>query len=213
MERSQNDSQALVSLMSVRCVLLLVCALISGALNAQGRYDRRGIWGEVGFEPGSVTNTALYKGLHHGEDTFASLYATVGLHLPRLDGLQVGVGVYRMAYSNPESLGLHGWHLELKYRPLSSLRGLQLSTRLSTLTDSFGRNSSNETFYPKFLGSLAVGWELPHLLGRVGVAPSLGYSYTSFGYRYPVGHADSSVYERSSSSQGAFFLRIAILFN
>lgn len=193
---------------------LLLCTL---PLNAQkGTEQRRGLWGEAALELGSVLRTKSYDGWYKAKYMgMGSWSATIGAHIPKLNGLQVGLGasVYGIGY--PEILTFN-FHLDLRYKPfrsLHSLQGFQIATRFHLPVVPSDGFEESRLKLPKVIGSLSLGWEFPRLLGPVGLNPAIGISLVPFSYEYSTGPEANPIVKKASSTQSAVFLRLGIIFN
>lgn len=180
------------------------------SLEAQST-QRRGMWGEAGFNIGATLSDKSSLGLSNDMAFGGNFYITaLGVHIPKLDGLQVGLGLYRAGYSNPENLRHNGLHLDLRYAPIKTLKRLQLSTMLGLPISDVDMVISGYTkYHTKFYGTLALGWELPKLVGKLGLSPAIGVSYTSFDYT----HSAVGISRQGASSQGTLFFRLGIRLN
>lgn len=189
---------------------LLLLLFGSTSLDAQAT-KRRGLWGEAGFNIGATLSDKSQLSLPNDMGFGGNFYITaLGVHLPSLDGLQVGLGLYRAGYGNPDELRHNGFHLDLRYAPIKTLKRLQLSTMVGLPISDVDMVISGYTkYHTKFYGTLALGWELPKLLGKLGLSPAVGVSYTSFDYTYSA----VGVSRQGASSQGTVFFRLGIRLN
>lgn len=191
-------------------MLALVCLIVYvSPLSAQ---HRKGLWFEFGSDLGATLNTIPTQLSDAQDNIYAALGATLGIHLPSLNGLQVGIGAHSVGYGNPSSLSFAGVHLDAKYNPLRKLKRLQLALRLGKPLVS-GRTAGFAHFDSKFYSTLAIGWELDNILGFLGLTPAIGVSHSSFDYRWqPSGHGTTEP-PLMSSTQTAIFVRLGILIN
>lgn len=192
-------------------ILLVALASLLGvtSLSAQ-KTERRGFWGEVGVHLGGALSDKAKLGLLTTPGLAGGFYFTpLGIHLPKLNGLQVGVGVYGTTYLNPQGLGHAGVHLDLRYAPFLELPRLQLSALIGL---PFADEQSTYTeCHTKTFGTLAVGWEFPKVISNVGLSPAVGVSYTSFDYAY--NEYALGTLHRGASSQATLFFRLGLRLN
>lgn len=198
-----------------RCYLLLSALLLllvgANSLSAQ-KTNRRGMWGELGVAFGGTLSDKSKDNMPKENSLGTNLSITpLGVHIPQLGGLQVGLGVYRANYGNPDGFVHDGVHLDLRYAPFPTLKRLQFSTMIGLFN--FDKESGifyGASYNTKAYGTLAVGWELPRLWGAFGLSPSIGVSYGSYDYvRFVDGGPDLV----GSSSQATIFFRLGFRLN
>lgn len=214
MERRKNGTRIVSK--RLRGLLLLGLCLLGVQLSfGQEESNRRGVWVELGIENGQTTRVGDFKGLSGGNSKGFVAYGTVGgHHFFGVKDLQLGLGLSYHGYASPRYLLFPGVHLEGKYKPIKSLRGLQLTTRFTLpLDDGFDNDIRFVAYDAKLSGALSVGWEFPRVLGSIGFYSALGVSVTAFRYRYPLGLLGRDAYDVVGSSQGCVFLRLGLLIN
>lgn len=182
------------------------------SLNAQEKKERRGSWFEVGYEGGELLKKNAFEGLAKGEKLSGNFYASFGFHIPIIKRLQLGIGLNATGYGNP-NYKLYGVHLYAKWRPFKAFRALQFSGRLTTPLSTHGQNASGTTFDAKSSGSLAVGLEIPRIIGTIGISPAIGISYSSFKYSYLLDGKSPATARTQNDAQGTVFLRLALILN
>lgn len=194
-------------------LLLALCCLPS--LEAQTK-ARRGLWLEFGGEIGTTLKRSDYEAVPPGNFSGNNKYFTVGMHFKQLPKLQAGVGFNSTTYGHPNDFTHYGIHLDLRYNPWKyELRNLQFSLR-TTLLFVYGYPTFyNADYTPDYAVELAVGWELPRLLGTWGINPAIGVSYEPFSYQYCKREPEKTALQcyRHNSSQAMIFLRLGILLN
>lgn len=197
----------------IRLGLVLTTALVcTGQIEAQ---QRKGLWLEFSGDVGTTLDATPTYVLDKDNSHYAALGLTLGVHLPGLSGLQLGIGGHSVGHSNPSSLTFAGLHLEAKYNPLASLRGLQLGLRVGKPLIKGTRALGFEHFDPRLYGTLSVGWEFDNLLGFVGLTPAIGVSHARFDYQGASGSMEGATSEpaKVSSGQTTIFLRLGIRLN
>lgn len=169
------------------------------------------MWGELGFNLGGTLSDKSKLGLPNDMAFGGNFYITaLGVHLPRLNGLQVGVGLYRAGYGNPDELRHDGVHLDLRYAPFKALKRLQISTMIGIPTSDVDMViTSGAEYHTKLYGTLALGWELPKLLGKLGLSPAIGVSFTNFDYH----RTDGMWTYQGTSNQATLFFRLGFRLN
>lgn len=176
---------------------------------------RRGLWFSIDLDAGQ-TLLKQPEVLKPEDNIGSSLAGTLGLHIPAVRSLQVGLGFHLTGYGNPTDLHFWGAHADIRYSPFHKLEGLRFTARVG-LSQHNKKNvitTVDADYDTKFWSNLALGWEFDRILGSpIGFYPSIGISYMPYSYQFPDSFNLSSGNRSGNSSQMLFFLRLSLTIN
>lgn len=188
--------------------------LVGGITTATAQKPLEGVWFETNLAIGSGLKTSAYQGLKPTKEHLASsMNLTLGYHLSQIR-LSLGGGVGFVGYSNPRGYRHQNLHLAVKYRPISSLQGLTLSSGVGLYLNASNGADRAADYQPKFYTQVALGWEFRRLLGGVGLGISAGLSWDKFSYEYDT-KPEVLIPRKAQAraSQTAAFVRLSLLLN
>ncbi len=195
---------------------LCLAVILIVATTATAQDEHPGAWVAFDLDLGTALRKSPYRDIKETDPLASSLAITAGMPLGKLPALHLGLGFNVTGYGHPDGLRFYGMHLDAKYKPFYTHRGylirhLQLSARANLPLSTSERTFNNIDYTTYAHITLALGWELPRLIGSFGLAPAIGVSAVSFGYS-PKDSLGNTSWAKRSGVQTTAFLRLGIIF-